>query len=148
MALEQRVRWISWVFFVLMWIPLGVVVYSAVTESEEPPFLAIAALFLFVILFAVFQAGSFGIGWLEKEKIRKKGIPAKATVLTLSDTGTMVNNQPLMKIGLEVQPPYNSRFTATVEYIVPYSFLPQVQPGNTLQVFYLEDTKDVAIADL
>ena len=148
MVWEKRMRLISWAFFILMWVPLAVVVYSAATESEEPPFLALAALFLFVILFAVFQVGSFGIGWLEKEKIRKKGIPAKATIISLADTGTMVNDQPLMKIELEVQPPYDSRFVATVEYIVPYSFLPQVQPGNTLQVFYLEDTKDVAIADL
>jgi len=148
MAWEQRVRRISWIVFLLMWVPLAGVVWSAITESEEPPILAIAAIFLSVILFAVFQVGSFGIGWLEKEKTRKKGIPAKASVLSVSDTGTMVNNQPLLRIGLEVQPPYDSRFTATVEYIVPYSFLPQVQPGNTLQVFYLEDTKDVAIADL
>jgi hypothetical protein len=148
MVWEERLRRISWVFFLLMWIPLGVVVYSAVTEAEDPPVEALAAVFLFVILFAVLQIGSFGIGWLEKEKIRKKGIPAKATILSVTDTGTMVNNQPLLKIGLEVQPPYDSRFVATVEYIVPYSFLPQVQPGNTLQVFYLEDTKEVAIADL
>jgi hypothetical protein len=148
MIWEQRVRRISWVFFIVMWIPLGVVVYSAVTEAEDPPVEALAAVFLFVILFAVLQVGSFGIGGLEKEKIRKKGIPAKATVSSVSDTGTMVNNQPLLRIGLEVQPPYDSRFTATVEYVVPYSFLPQVQPGNKLQVFYLEDTKEVAIADL
>jgi hypothetical protein len=148
MVWEERLRRISWVFFIVMWIPLGVVVYSAVTEAEDPPVEALAAVFLFVILFAVLQIGSFGIGWLEKEKIRKKGIPAKATILSVSDTGTMVNNQPLLRIGLEVQPPYDSRFTATVEYIVPYSFLPQVQPGNKLQVFYLEDTKEVAIADL
>ena len=148
MVWEERLRRISWVFFIVMWIPLGVVVYSAVTEAEDPPVEALAAVFLFVILFAVLQIGSLGIGWLEKEKIRKKGIPAKATILSVSETGTMVNNQPLLKIGLEVQPPYDSRFVATVEYIVPYSFLPQVQPGNTLQVFYLEDTKEVAIADL
>lgn len=148
MVWEQRVRRISWIFFFLMWIPLAGMVWSAITESEEPPILAIAAIFLSLILFAALLVGSFVIGRLEKEKIRKKGIPAKAVVLTVSDTGTMVNNQPLLRIGLEVQPPYDSRFTATVEYIVPYSFLPQVQPGNTLQVFYLEDTKDVAIADL
>jgi hypothetical protein len=131
-----------------MWIPLGGMVYSAVTETEDPPLASLAAFFLFVSLFAALQVGSFGIGWLEKEKIRKKGISAKAIVLTVSDTGTMVNNQPLLRIGLEVQPPYDSRFTATVEYIVPYSFLPQVQPGSMLQVFYLEETKEVALADL
>jgi hypothetical protein len=148
MVWEKRVRRISWVFFILMWIPLGIVVFSAVTEVEEPPVTALAALFLFVILFAVFQIGSFGIGWLEKEKIKKKGITAKATILSVSDTGTMVNNQPLLSIELEVHPSYDSRFVATIEYVVPYSFLPQVQPGNTLQVYYSEETKEVALADL
>jgi len=148
MVWEKRMRLISWAFFILMWIPLAVVVWSAATESEEPPVPALAALFLFVILFAVFQAGSFGIGWLEKEKIRKKGIPAKATIISLADTGTMVNDQPLMKIGLEVQPPYDSRFTATVEYIIPFSSLTALQPGNVVKVYYLEETKEVALADL
>lgn len=148
MVWEQRVRRISWIFFFLMWIPLVFVIYAAVTETEEPPVEALVLFFGLMVLFAILLIGSFGIGSLEKDRIRGSGIPAKATVLTVSDTGTMVNNQPLLKIGLEVQPPYDSRFVATVEYIVPYSFLPQVQPGNTLQVFYLEDTKEVAIADL
>jgi hypothetical protein len=148
MVWEQRVRRISWIFFFLMWIPLVFVIYAAVTETEEPPVEALVLFFGLMVLFAILLIGSFGIGSLEKDRIRRSGIPAKATVLTVSDTGTMVNNQPLLKIGLEVQPPYDSRFVATVEYIVPYSFLPQVQPGNTLQVFYLEDTKEVAIADL
>jgi hypothetical protein len=148
MVWEQRVRRISWIFFFLMWIPLVFVIYAAVTETEEPPVEALVLFFGLMVLFAILLIGSFGIGSLEKDRIRRSGIPAKATVLTVSDTGTMVNNQPLLRIGLEVQPPYDSRFVATVEYVVPYSFLPQVQPGNTLQVFYLEDTKEVAIADL
>ena len=148
MVWEQRVRRVSWVFFFLMWLPLVFVIYAAVTETEEPPVEALVLFFGLMVLFAILLIGSFGIGSLEKDRIKRSGIPANASVLTVSDTGTMVNNQPLLRIGLEVQPPYDSRFTATVEYVVPYSFLPQVQPGKTLQVFYREDTKDVAIADL
>lgn len=148
MVWEKRARLLSWVFFALMWIPLAIVVYSAVMEEPEPPVPAFAALILFVLLFTFLQAGSFVIGWREKEAIRAKGVPAKATIMGVSDTGTMVNDQPLLRIELEVQPPYDSRFTTTVEYIVPYSVLPQMVPGKVIQVFYLEETKEVALADL
>jgi len=53
-----------------------------------------------------------------------------------------------MQIELEVQPPYDSRFTTTVEYVVPFSFLVQLQPGTVVKVYYLEETKEVALADL
>ena len=148
MVWERRARQISWVFFTLMWLPLAFVIYAAVMEDEEPPVVPLVLFFALCMLFAFLQVGSFGIGWLEKNAIRKKGTPAQATVLSVSETGTTVNDRPLLRIELEVQPPYDSRFTATVEYVVPFTFLPQLQAGNKLQVFYLEDTKEVALADL
>lgn len=148
MVWEKRARRLSWVFFILMWIPLAFVIYAAVMEEEEPPVAALALFFAFCMLFAFLQVGSFGIGWLEKNAIKKKGTPAKATVLRVSETGTTVNDKPLLRIELEVQPPYDSRFTATVEYVVPYTYLAQLQAGNKLEVFYIEDTKEVALADL
>lgn len=148
MVWEQRARRISWIFFILMWIPLAFVIHAAVLDEEEPPVEALLLFFALCMLFAFLQAGSFGIGWLEKNAIRKKGTPAKATVLSVSETGTMVNDQPLLRIELEVQPPYDTRFVTTVEYVVPFTFLPQLQAGNKLQVFYLEETKEVALADL
>lgn len=148
MVWETRIRYLSWLCFLLMFVPLVIVVYSAAIETEEPPVAAIAALIFFSMLFAIFQFGSFVIGGAEKETIRKKGIAATATIISVSDTGTMINNQPLLRIELDVQPPYNERFTATVEYVVPYSALPRVQPGNVLKVYYVEESKEVALADL
>jgi len=148
MIWEKRIRYLSWLCFLLMFVPLVIVVYSAAIETEDPPVAAIAALIFFSMLFAIFQFGSFVVGGAEKEVIRKKGIAAKATIISVSDTGTMINNQPLLRIELAVQPPYDERFTATVEYVVPYSVLPQVQPGMAVRVFYLEETKEVALADL
>ena len=148
MVWEKRVRFLSWICFGLILVPLAVVVYSAAAETEEAPVIALALLFTFSILFAVLRVASLVIRGIEKENIKKKGIAAKATIISVSDTGTMINNQPQLSIELEVQPPYDSQFRVTVEYIVPYSALPQVQPGRTVRVFYIEETKEVALADL
>ena len=149
MVWEKRIRSLSWVCFLLMWIPLGLIVYTGITEGDENVMnMAMVPFVVLCILFAVSQIGSFGVGWLEREKIRKKGIPAKATIVSVADTGTMINNQPLLSIELDVHPPCDSPFRTTVEYVVPYSALPQVQPGTTIQVYYIEGSAEVALADL
>lgn len=48
-----------------------------------------------------------------------------------------------MKIELEVQPLYESRFVTSVEQVVPCSFLPQVQQDTMLPVFFLEETRNL-----
>jgi len=67
------------------------------------------------IIFTILLFCSFTVGRLEKENIKKKGIPAKAAILQVSETGTRINDQPLVKIEPEAQPPYDSRFVTTVE---------------------------------
>lgn len=141
-------RRFAWVLFFLMWFPLAFVIYAAVTETGEPPVEALVLFFGLMMLFAILLIGSFGIGSLEKDRIKRSGIPAKATILSVSETGTTINDQPLVRIELEVQPPYDSRFAAVVEYILPYADRQGLQAGKKVPVFYLEDTKEVALADL
>lgn len=140
-------RRFAWVLFFLMWFPLAFIVYAAVTETEEPPVQALVLFFGLMMLFAILLIGSFGIGSLEKDRIKRSGIPAKATIRSISETGTTINDQPLVRIELDVQPPYDSRFTATVEYILSYLVLQDLQVGREVPVYYLEDTKEVALAD-
>lgn len=148
MASDQRLRRISWVFFALMWIAAALVTYAAIMEEEDPPLPAIAALFACAMLFAFLQVGSFFVAWREREQIKATGIPAKATILEITTTGTEVNDEPLIRIELEVQPPYDERFVATVEYIVPYSTLRDLQKGMVVRVFWREGTHEVAIEGL
>lgn len=149
MGLGTRVRRISWLFFLLIWLPLGFVVYTAAMGGDEDTIaLAMVPVFIFCVLFAILFAGSSAIVAREKEKIQKQGIPAKAMVISLTDTSTTVNDQPLMKIELEVQPPYDSRFVTTIECVVPLPALMQLERGSVVDIFYLEDTKEVALADL
>lgn len=148
MVWEKRVRRLSWVFFFLMWIALGFVIVAALTDEDEPPVAALVFFFGMCVLFAVLQFGSFTLGRFEKENIKKKGIPAKAVILSISETGTRLNEQPLLKIELEVQPPYDSRFVTTVEYVMSYSDMSQLEPGKKIPVYYIDGTTEVALADL
>jgi len=148
MGWDQRLRRISWVFFALMWLAVAVVSISAIMEEEEPPLPAIAALFACAMLFAFLQVGSFFVAWREREQIKATGIPAKATIMSITTTGTEVNDEPLIRIELEVQPPYDERFVTTVEYVVPYSSLPDLQKGIEVRVFWREGTHEVAIEGL
>ena len=140
-------RRFAWVTFFMMWVPLAVVIWSAVTDTGEPPVEALVLFFGLMMLFAILLVGSFGIGSLEKDRIKRSGIPAKATILSVSETGTTINDKPLVRIELEVQPPYDSRFTATAEYVLSYLVLKDLPVGKKVPVFYLEDTKEVALAD-
>lgn len=149
MAWEERVRLLSWVVFTVMWIPLAIMISTAVTGGDEENIaFAIIPFFVLCILFALLLVGSFGIGRLEKDNIRKKGIPANATIISVMDTGWLINNQPKLCMELDVHPPCDSAFRTTVEYVVPHPFLPQLQPGTTVKVYYIEGTTEVALAGL
>jgi hypothetical protein len=145
---DTRVRYAAWICFGLFFIPLGLIVYYGLSgnDSANEDFLT----FSFVILlnlFIVLMFASFGIGWLEQRSIRKKGTLAPATVLGVSDTGVYINSQPVFKFELDVHPPYDEPFHATTEFRVPFSGIPQVQPGAQLQVYYIPGTKEVVIAE-
>lgn len=144
MVWEKRLRRVSWIFF---WLMLASAFwYIAVSEDPESvsdpkiiPFLAFLGLFL------VLQVGSIYVDRTEKEILRRKGIPATATVIRYESTGTLYFNQPELRIELEVQPPWEPRFITTVDQVVAYHDLKKVEPGTSVQVHYIEGTKRVAI---
>jgi hypothetical protein len=149
MVWEERVRRAAWISFALMWIPVAYLVYLAMIDApEERIYPAIPIFLFFCMAFTLLLVGSFGIGWFERENIKKKGMPATATILSVSDTGWTFNDQPKLSICLDVRPLYEPRFLKTVEYVVPYAFLSQLKEGNKVRVLYIEGTDQVALADL
>jgi len=147
MKWDKRLRLLSWIFFALMWIAvIWYIVVSQGYEGIDDP--RILPFFAFLGLFLTFQAGAVYVDRLEKERIRTAGIPAKATVISCESTGRLVMNRPELRIELEVQPPWGIPFTATTEHIVPYPDLFRVEPGKTVNVYFLDGSGDVTLADL
>jgi hypothetical protein len=78
-------------------------------------------------------------------QIARDGQESDAKVLALNDTGTRINNDPLVNISLEVQPPNLLSFKTEVKQTVSILFLPYLQPGKFVRVKYIPGTEKVAI---
>ena len=85
---------------------------------------------------------------IRNHRIVKEGLEAEATVLDLWDTGTTVNQNPIVGLRLEVHPAAGRVFTAETERLVSRVDLPKVQPGKKVQVKYDPDNETAALINL
>ena len=66
--------------------------------------------------------------------IVESGIPARAKILSVRQTGLMLNHQPQVEFQLEVHPPSGMPYQAKVKAIVALFNIPQFQPGVEVPV--------------
>jgi hypothetical protein len=62
------------------------------------------------------------------------GLAGNATVTAISDTGTMVNNAPVMELDLTVNVPGREPYQVKHRQLVALSAIPNFQPGKTFPV--------------
>jgi hypothetical protein len=132
-------------FNVPFWVISGIMFYLGFTANEN----ALtsdgynARLFFFVMgtaFFVIPLAVSFGI--LIWVLIKKKqvddlvavGKPGTAKVLKLEDTGVQINNNPRVKLLLEISVPGYPTYRAQKTVTLPLINLSQVQPDSIIQV--------------
>ena len=85
----------------------------------------------------------------ENRRLLQVGLPAKAKVLGLAETGVHINHQPQVKIMLEVTPDgrMGRSYQTEVKTVLSIVHIPQFQPGARLLVKYdPNDPSRVAIA--
>ena len=94
-------------------------------------FLCIAGTFVFAIL----------IYWLYGRRGRKKaealmetGQQGQATVLSLEDTGVLINNNPRVRIGLEVHIEGYQPYRVVKTMTIPMIKISQVQVGSEIAI--------------
>ena len=73
------------------------------------------------------------------------GLPATAIIRSVSDTGATVNENPVVRLTLEVQPPSGRSFEASVEKLVSRLQVHQLAPGAQVAVKYDPGTQRVAL---
>ena len=66
--------------------------------------------------------------------VLQNGIPAKAKIMAVQQTGVMVNNQPQIVFDLEVDPPGAAHYRTQTKAVIPMVNIPQFQPGVELSV--------------
>ena len=68
-------------------------------------------------------------------KIVTEGKQGKALILKLEDTGTRINDNPRVKLLLEIQIPNYPTYRAEKKITVPLINLSQVQVGSTVEIW-------------
>jgi hypothetical protein len=70
------------------------------------------------------------------------GIPGNATVNALSDTGTMINNAPVMEIDMTVTVPGREPYQVKHRQLVAFAAMANFQPGATFPVHVDQNDPD------
>ena len=154
MNLSQRMRKIGWLFFAIMWIPFTVLMISMIGMPSgsydwgELPLLARISMIgigIFGIGCTLLLVGAPIMSGLKNKSLIQNGQPAEARILKVMDTGTTINNNPVVRLQLEVHTPGGEVFQAEAERLIPRLQVPQIQPGVTVQVKYDPASHAVAL---
>ena len=79
-------------------------------------------------------------------RLAKEGIEADAVLLNMEQTGLYVNNQPQIKMQLQVHPNTGRNFVSEVREVLTLIDLTQLRIGTTLKVKYNPaNTKEVMV---
>lgn len=94
-----------------------------------------------LILAAAVSAGCSGIvgkfsGRTEACAILAIGVPAPARIVRLVDTGTTINDDPVVEFILEVSPDDAPAYQASTRALVSRLDVPAIQPGTVVRVKY------------
>ena len=104
--------------------------------------LLVGGLLFFALIIVVWALGPLVFGHYQAQYVLEHGLPAQAQILDLTDTGTQINNQPLVAITLEVMPPGQPEYTATVKQVVSVLNVGYFSRGNVIPVKYDPDHPD------
>lgn len=156
MPLARRMRKLGWIAFTLMWIPFATMFIGMIGLPEgsydwgELPVLSRYSLLVGGSLAAASTALLVGapiLSGITNRSVLRHGQPADARILQIWDTGTTINQNPVVRILLEVHPPGGSTFQAETERLIPRLQVPQVQPGASVRVRYDPRSRAVAIVE-
>lgn len=80
------------------------------------------------------QATAMVDGFAAKERLAQSGIPAQGRILSVQQTGRMVNMNPEIQALVEVHHPQFGVYQAQTTALVPQIAIPRAQPGSPVQV--------------
>ncbi len=113
------------------------------TAGRSGIYIALGMLVIFGGMFYLFYKLLFG-PMINAARLQKTGLPGKATITSVSDTGVTINNNPQVKLTLEVKNSFGQRYTTTVRTLVsrinPFVFQPgmevpvKIDPKNEMNV--------------
>ena len=157
MKLAKLLKRLSSICFLLMWIPFAMVMISgplsmasggiedieaAGSIFSSPWMYAMWSLFAGTFIFFI---ASLVVGGIANQRVIADGQDAEAKILAISDTGTRINNNPVIDFSLQIQPANFPAFHARARQTVSAIHLPSYQPGKVVFVKYVPGTDHAAI---
>jgi hypothetical protein len=89
-------------------------------------------LIAYTIMRTLLKSGNRG----EAAVLRKDEVAASAKIMSITDTGSRFNYNPVVKLRVEVQPESGASFQAEVKTAVSVVDLPAFQPGAVVRAKY------------
>lgn len=80
------------------------------------------------------QATAMVDGFAAKEQLAQTGIPAQGRLLSVQQTGRLVNYNPEVQVMVEVTHPQLGVYQTQTTAVVPQIAIPRAQPGAQVQV--------------
>ncbi|KZE65265.1 hypothetical protein AV545_04890 [Paenibacillus jamilae] len=71
----------------------------------------------------------------------KKGVPGVGIITSVQQTGTYINNQPQVKLGLTVTKEGEDKYDTVLTTIIPLTSMAQFQPGTIIPLIISEKNK-------
>lgn len=146
--------------FLLLWIPFAILMYKGPVsialygQGAVPEDAFFSSVGIWIVITAAFGAAavvlmlaSMLLGGMANIGLMARGKDAQARVLSLQDSGTRVNENPVVDFVLEVMPTDLPRFQAKARKLVSVVDLASMQPGSELHVRYVPGKEYVAIID-
>ncbi|HUC80135.1 MAG TPA: hypothetical protein VMR70_04430 [Flavisolibacter sp.] len=94
--------------------------------------------FVFVTLYFALSKTVFPLVQISqmKKRLLREGIEAEAVLLNMEQTGLYVNNQPQVKLQVQVHPHTGRNFVSEIREVLTFIDLGQLRIGSTLKVKY------------
>ncbi|MEZ5429041.1 MAG: hypothetical protein R2747_22535 [Pyrinomonadaceae bacterium] len=161
MKLAKWLRRLSGICFLLLWVPFVMIMVNGplsialngpekAAENMSQDFFAGTGLWIALtvgmgVASTVLMVASLAVGGLSNRRVIANGQDADARILAIADTGTRINNNPVVNFALEVHPPMQPAFRAQASQTVSAIHLPSFQPGKVVRVKYVPGSDQVAI---
>ena len=149
MSNKKSTAALGWKLFALSWIPfIGIFSYVFYPVNEWLPPISI---YCMVISLSMMTVGiilillSLSTGASNNRRVRETGERGQATILSVEDSGTRINDQFVLNVGVRIAPAFGPAFETVCSQIVPIYHMAQIQKNNTVNVLYLKDTQEAVI---
>ncbi len=133
-----------WIGMIGGLIGLAAAIFAVITTTgTSGPYISVAMLAIFGGVFFLLYKLIFK-PIINAKRLMATGLPGKATITSVSDTGVTVNNNPQVKLTLDVKGNLGQRYTTTIRTLVsrinPFVYQPgmevpvKIDPKNEMNV--------------